>query len=151
MTKFCHYDMYIWIDWWASLRMNECKNKKGLNPVRNGTYDHLHRDRDGAVECWVSTIFGHHCQVDHPVGNLLIVQRPGHADHWWMGRRGQRHRSYWTTRDVAWTLSMSCVRFKKPLRYLRSPPPWWCWRSWGRLRPKWCCMSGSCWVENPHL
>lgn len=34
-----------------------------------GTYNHLHCDWDGAVECWVSTIFGHHCQVDHPIGN----------------------------------------------------------------------------------
>lgn len=47
------------------------------------TYNHLHRDTDGAVEGWVSSIFGHYCQVDHPSGNLLVVQRPGHTDHWW--------------------------------------------------------------------
>lgn len=47
-----------------------------------GTYNHLHCDWDGAVECWVPTIFGHHRQVDHPVGNLLIVQRFSHTDHW---------------------------------------------------------------------
>lgn len=43
----------------------------------------------------------------------------------------------------------NCLWFKHS--YLRSPPPWWCWKSWGKLRLKWCCMSGSCWVENPHL
>ncbi len=50
------------------------------------TYNHLHCDRDGAVEGWVSSIFGHHSQVDHSIGNLLIVQRPGHTDHCWEER-----------------------------------------------------------------
>lgn len=45
------------------------------------TYDHLHGDGDGGVEGGVPPIFGHHCQVDQSVGNLLVVQRPGHADH----------------------------------------------------------------------
>lgn len=56
----------------------------------NSTYNHLHCDWDGAVECWVPTIFGHHCQVDHPVGNLLIVQRFSHSDHWRVRSRWQK-------------------------------------------------------------
>lgn len=56
----------------------------------NATYNHLHRDWDGAVECWVPTIFCHHRQVDHPVGNLLIVQRFSHTDHWRVRSRWQK-------------------------------------------------------------
>ena len=54
------------------------------------TYNHLHCDWDGAVEGWASPVFGHYCQVDHPFGNLLIIQRPGHTDHWW--KEGDRWR-----------------------------------------------------------
>lgn len=96
----------------------------------NGTYDHLHRDRDGAVECWVSTIFGHHCQVYHPVGNLLIVQRLGHADHCREGRRRQTLFAFTEILQVAFNnsrcdpniLKELCM-VQRTLRYLRSPPP----------------------------
>lgn len=45
------------------------------------TYNHFHRDRDGAIESWGPPILGHHGQVDHAVGNLLVVEGPVDADH----------------------------------------------------------------------
>lgn len=46
-----------------------------------GTYDDFHCDGDGAVEGWGPLVLGHHRQVNHPVGNLLVVERLGDADH----------------------------------------------------------------------
>lgn len=54
---------------------------------RGCTYYNLHCDRDGAVKRRISSIFGHHCQIDQPLGNHLIVERPGHAYNW--GRKSR--------------------------------------------------------------
>lgn len=64
------------------------------------TYNHLHCDRGCSVEGWVPPVFGHHCQGDDPIGNLLIVQRPGHTDHWWTKRR--RRLAFCVKRACMW-------------------------------------------------